>query len=51
MEDDDYDCDHPLATSDSRASGNEDSGSDSDSDSEVEMTDAKDLDIEEAVFD
>ena len=31
VEDDDSDCDHPLATGDS-ASGNEDSGSDSDSD-------------------
>ena len=51
VEDDDSDCDHPLATGDSRASGNEDSGSDSDSDSEVAMTDAEDLDLEEAVFD
>ena len=40
-----------LTTGDSRASGNEDSGSDSYSDSEVEMTDAEDLDLEEAVFD
>ena len=47
--DGDSDSDHP--TGDSRASGNEDAGSDSDSDSKVEMTDAEDLDLEEAVFD
>ena len=40
-----------MIHSDSRASGNEDSGSDSDGDSEVGMTDAEDLDLEEAVFD
>ena len=49
VEDGDPDCDHP--TGDSRASGNEDSGSDPDSDSEEEMSDAGNLDLEEAVFD
>ena len=48
MEDDDLECDHP--TGGSHASGNEDSGSDSDSDSEEEITDAEDLDLEEAVL-
>ena len=43
------DCDNP--TGGSRVSGNEGSGSDPDSDSEVEVTDAEDLDLEEAVFD
>ena len=46
---DDPDCDHP--TSNSHASGNEDSVLDFDSYSEEEMTDAEDLDLEEAVFD
>ena len=45
---DDSDCDHPIG--DSRASGNESSGSDSDNDSDVEMTNAEELDLEEAVF-
>ena len=51
VENDNSDCDYP--TSGSCISRNEDSGSDSDSDhdSEVEMTDAEDLDLEEAVFD
>ena len=50
VEDDDSNNDHPAGLGDSHASENEDSGSD-DSDSEVEMTDAEDLDLEEAVFD
>ena len=51
MEDDNSDCDYP--TGGSCVSGNEDLGPDSDSDhdSEVEITDAEDLDLEEAVFD